>query len=226
MPSSLTTGPRPNSPMAEPRKPRRLVRAAIGGVVGFALAFAAGQIGLIDWVAEMPGEDIASTAVAALLVMLGLFSMVAASSSALYRRMAENYREGDPLDGKVLRYLRVSGLVLLLAAALLLAPPLAVRFGLTGDAAIPVAIGIAVLLALQTWLNLCILRSSDELSRAAMTEASVASFWLLQLGLFGWAVLAKLGLAASVSLWTLMTISMVIYLVVSIVAAIRRGMFA
>ncbi len=212
--------------MAEPANRRRLVRAAVGGVVGFALAFAAGQIGLIDWVAEMPGEDIASTAVAALLVMLGLFSMVAASSSALYRRMAENYRPGDPLDGKVLRYVRASGLVLLLAAALLLAPPLAVRFGFTGDAAIPVAIGLAALLALQAWLNLRILRSSDELSRAATNEASVASFWLLQLGLFGWAALAKLGLVAEVSLWTLMTISTVIYLVVSIVAAIRRGMFA
>ncbi len=212
--------------MASSGTRRRLVRAAIGAVFGFVLAFAAGQSGLLDWIARMPGEDIASTALAALLLMLGLFALVAASSSALYRRMAENYQEGDPLDGKVLRYLRASGVVLLLSAVLLLAPPLAVRFGAAGDAAIAVAAGMAALLAFQLWLNLRILRTSDELSRAAMAEASVASFWLLQLGLFGWAALAKLGLVAEVSFWTLMTISTAVYLVVSIVAAMRRGMLA
>lgn len=226
MKSSSTTGPRRGSPMAEPGNRRRLLRAAIGAVFGFALAFAAGQVGLLDWIAQMPGADIASTALAALLLMLGLFAMVAASSSTLYRRMAENYQEGDPLDGKVLRYLRLNGVGLLLGAALLLAPPLAVRFGYAGDAAIPVAAGLAALLALQAWLNVRIRRDSDELTRAALAEASIASFWLSQLGLFGWAALARLGLVAEVGLWTLMTISMAIYLVVSIIAAIRRGMFA
>lgn len=174
----------------------------------------------------MPGEDIASTALAALLLSLGLFALVAASSSALYRRMAENYQEGDPLDAGVLRYLRVNGVALLLGAALLLAPSLAVRFGFTGDAAIPVAVGLAMLLALQAWLSARIRRASDELNRAALAEASIASFWLSQLGLFGWAALARLGLVAEVGLWTLMTISMALYLVVSIVVALRRGMFA
>jgi hypothetical protein len=212
--------------MANPRTRRKLIQAACGAVVGLGIGYGAGEIGLIDWLKELPGEDLASTAVAGVLLFLGLFSIVAASSNGIYRRMAANYEAGDPLDSSVLRYLRVSGIVLLLAAALLLAPPLAVRFGLTGDAALPVAIGIGALLALQTWLNARILRSSDELSRAAMAEASVASFWLLQLGLFGWAALAKLGLVASVGLWTLMTIAMLVYLVTSIVAAIRRGMFA
>jgi len=212
--------------MAEPGNRRRLVRAAIGAVVGLVLGFAAGQAGLFDWLEGLPGEDIASTTLAGMLLLLGLFALVAASSRTLYRRMAENYREGDPLDGSVLRYLRASGVVLILSAVLLLAPPLAVRYGLTGDAAIAVAAGMAALLAFQTWLNLRIMRTSDELSRAAMAEASVASFWLLQLGLFGWAALARLGLVAEVSMWTLMTISTAIYLVVSIVSALRRGMFA
>lgn len=212
--------------MASPGTRRRLVHAAIGAVVGFVLAYAAGKAGLLDWLAEMPGEDIASIALAALLLGLGLFALVAASSSALYRRMAENYQEGDPLDAGVLRYLRVNGVALLLGAALLLAPSLAVRFGFTGDAAIPVAVGLAMLLALQAWLSARIRRASDELNRAALAEASIASFWLSQLGLFGWAALARLGLVAEVSLWTLMTISMALYLVVSIVVALRRGMFA
>lgn len=212
--------------MASPGARRRLVRAAVGAVVGFVLAFGAGQAGLFDWLEALPGEDIASTVLAGMLLLLGLFALVAASSRGLYRRMAENYQEGDPLDAGVLRYLRVSGVVMLFSALLLLAPPLAVRYGLTGDAAIPVAAGMAALLAVQVWLNLRVMRTSDELSRAAMAQASVASFWLLQLGLFGWAALAKLGLVAEVSLWTLMTISTVIYLTVSIVTAIRRGMFA
>lgn len=205
---------------------RRLVRAAVGAVFGLVLGFAAGQFGLFDWIAQMPGEDIASTVLAALLLLLGLFAIIAASSSDVYRRMAENYQEGDPLDGKVLRYLRLNGVGLLLGAALLLAPPLAVRFGYAGDTAIPVAIGLVVLLALQIWLNARVRRDSDELTRAALAEASIASFWLSQLGLFGWAALAKLGLVAEASLWTLMTISVAIYIVVSIVAALRRGMFA
>jgi hypothetical protein len=212
--------------MADPRLRRRLVHAAYGAVVGFAIALAAGRSGLIAWLAEMPVADMASTTLAVLLLSLGLFALIAASSRTLYRRMAENYQEGDPLDAGVLRYLRMNGVALLLGAALLLAPPLAVRFGFTGDAAIPVAAGIAALLALQTWLSARIRRGSDELNRAALAEASITSFWLLQFGLFGWAALARLGLVASVSLWTLMTISGAVYLVVSIVVALRRGMFA
>lgn len=226
MPSSLTTGPRPRTPMPSQRARKKLIQAAVGALVGFGLASLAVAAGLDDWLKTLPGEDLASTAVAGILLMLALFGLIASSNPALYRRMAANYEPGDPLDAGVLRYLRVSCLVLLIAAAILLAPPLAVQFGLGKDGRIALSGALAVLLAVQTWLNLRILRDGDELMRAATAQASMVSFWLLQLGLFGWAALAKLGLAATVSLWTLMTIAMAVYLIVSIAVALRRGMFA
>ena len=88
------------------------------------------------------------------------------------------------------------------------------------------AVGIGLLLAVQNWLNIKVVRDSDELSRASVAEASAVSFWLLQGGLFGWAALVKLGLVQAVSMWTMVIIVMAVYLVVSIVSGVRRGLFA
>ena len=230
MPSSLTTGPRRNAFPADPRTRRILIRLAIGLtgglIVGYPTGYLAGKLRLGDWLAGMPGEDLASLAVAAALLCLGLFAIVAASSAAIYRRLAANYEAGDPLDRGTLRYLRLSGVIMVLAGLLLLAPPLAARFDLAGNAAMAAAVGIGLLLAVQNWLNIKVVRDSDELSRASVVEASAVSFWLLQGGLFGWAALFKLGLVQAVSMWTMVIIVMAVYLAVSIVSGVRRGLFA
>ena len=230
MPFSLTTGPRPNASPVDSRTRRLLIRFAIaltgGLIIGYPAGYLLGKLHLGDWLAGMPGEDLASLAVAAALLFLGLFAIVAASNVALYRRLAANYEAGDPLDRGTLRYLRLSGVIMVLAGLLLLAPPLAAYFGLAGNAAIAVAVGIGLLLAVQNWLNIKVVRDSDELSRASVAEASAVSFWLLQGGLFGWAALVKLGLVQAVSMWTMVIIVMAVSLVVSIVSGVRRGLFA
>ncbi|MBY0582211.1 MAG: hypothetical protein K2P68_04740 [Sphingomonas sp.] len=49
---------------------------------------------------------------------------------------------------------------------------------------------------------------------------------MLQLGLFIWAALTRLDLVADVDSWTLMTVLMTAYLVVSVTISVRRGLVA
>jgi hypothetical protein len=206
--------------------PQRLFRMLIGAAVGLALCGAAAATGVLQWMVTLPGEDFASALLAVMMLLLAAFALIVSSSKGAYRRIAENYREGDPLDSETLRTMRISAIILLLSSVLLLAPPLAVQMGASMDVSIAVAAAMAVLVLVQTWLNLHVIRSSDELTRATNSEASVIGFWVTQAGLYVWAALAKLGLVASVSLWTLMMIATGIYLIISIGVAMRRGLFA
>jgi hypothetical protein len=204
----------------------RLFRMFIGALVGAGVCGLAAKTGALHWMKGLPGEDFAAALLALMLFFLAIFAFVVSSSQAAYRLIAENYREGDPLDAGVLRTMRISAVILLLAGVLMLAPPLAVRSGASQDASIAVAAAMGVLVLIQSWLNLRVVRRSDELSRASYAETSMISFWVLQLGLYVWAMLAKLNLVAEVSLWTLMIIATAVYLAISIGVAMRRGMFA
>ena len=211
-----------------PKRPLhiRLFRMFVGALAGLALCGIAAATGALGWLKTLPGEDFASTLMAVMLLFLAGFAAIVSSSQKAYRAIAENYREGDPLDADVLRTMRVSAVILLLSAVLLMAPVIAARSALGEGVPVGVAAGMGVLVLIQTWLSLRILRRSDELNRAAASEACVVSFWVLQLGLFLWAALAKLGLVAEVSMWTLMMIATGVYLVISMGVAMRRGMFA
>ncbi len=213
--------------MSEPANLRiQLFRMFIGALFGLAISFVAARSGFLDWVKTMPGEDIAATALAAVMVLLGVFALVTSASPGMYRRIAANYREGDPLDGHVLRQLRLSAIALLISGVVLAAPPFAVRLGVDMGLAKAIAAAIGILLLASCWLAWRIMRGSDELTRALSVESSAISFWILSSALFGWAVLVKLGLAQDVSLWTLMIIVMTGNLVVQIGLSIRRGLFA
>lgn len=204
----------------------QLVRMFWGALVGLGIALVADKSGFLAWMKGMPGEEIASTFVAFVMLFLAAFALVAAASPGIYRRIAANYREGDPLDRAVLRTMRINALMLGLTGALLLAPPFAVRFGAGESAAMAVAAAMGAVLVALGWISWRQRAKNDELTRAVSAEANVASFAILTLGLFGWASLVKLGLAAEVGSWTLMTIAIAVHLVVQIVAALRRGMFA
>ena len=167
-----------------------------------------------------------SVVLAVMMGFLGLFALVTSATPGLYRHIAANYREGDPVDGTVLRQLRLSGVAMLISAAVLAAPPFAVRLGVDAGMAQALAAVIGALLLFSWWLAWRIMRSSDELNRALSVESSAISFWILSTGLFGWAVLAKLGLAPEASLWTLMIIAMAGNLIVQIILSVRRGLFA
>ncbi|MDF7777464.1 hypothetical protein P1X14_19560 [Sphingomonas sp. AOB5] len=204
----------------------RLFRMFIGALVGLAFCAAAAASGFLEWLKGMPAEDIVSTVLALLVLMLAAFAGIVSSSQAAYKAIAENYREGDPLDNDVLRMMRMNGIILLISGGLLLAPPFAVRLGAGETASIAVAAAMGVLLLVTSWLSWRVSRSSDELTRAMAMESGAASFWVLTMGLFGWASLVKLGLVPEISSWTLMTAAMAVSLVVQMAAAMRRGMFA
>lgn len=202
----------------------RLLRMLIGAVVGVGLCWVADQAGVIDWMKTLQGEDFASAAVALILVFFAGFAALASTSTGVYRRVAENYREGDPLDDKVLRTMRFTAVILVLSAVLLLAPVVAAQMGVSRSVALAVAAGLAAVVAVQCWLNLRVVGMGDELSKAVNSEICVIAFWVTQLGLFMWAALTKLGLAGDVSLWTLMLICTGVTIVISIAVVVRRGM--
>lgn len=201
---------------------RLIVGALIGGMIGAALI----ATGFIEWIWEMPGEDFAAALVALVFLMLAGFAAIVSTSRAAYIRIADNYREGDPVGDDELRLMRLSGVLLLLSAMLLLAPPVAVRLGAGEAASIALAAAIGALLLLTTWLSWRVMRIGDELNRTLALESSAASFWVLTLGLFGWASLVKLGLAPEVGTWTLMLITLAVSVVVQIALSVRRGLFA
>eukprot|EP01136_Pigoraptor_vietnamica_P034065 Opistho-1_new@97624 len=139
MQSSSMTGPRRSEPMPEPARPPQFLRMVVGALFGLAISMIAAKSGFLEWMRAMPADEIASTFVAFDMLFLAAFAFVAAASPGIYRRIAANYREGDPVDGGVLRMMRFNSLTLALSGALLLAPPFAVRFGANESAAIAVA---------------------------------------------------------------------------------------
>jgi len=212
--------------MPEPARPPQFLRMVIGAAFGLAISMIAANSGFLDWMRAMPADEIASACVAFVMLFLAAFAFVAAASPGVYRRVAANYRDGDPVDSVVLRTMRFNALTLALSGALLLAPPFAVRFGVNESAAVAVAAGMTLVVLALSWINWREYAKNDELTRAVSAEANVVSFTLLTLALFGWASLVKLGLAPEISSWTLMTIAVAVHLIVQMAAALRRGMFA
>lgn len=212
--------------MAERGIRTQLFRMLVGALFGFAISMVAAKSGFIEWLEAMPADEIASTLIAFVMILLAAFALVAAASPGVYRRIAANYREGDPVDGEVLRTLRLNALMMGLSGALLLVPPFAVRFGADESAATAVAVAMALVLMALCWLGWREYAKNDELTRAVSAEANVASFMILTVALFGWASLVKLGLVPEISSWTLMTITVAVHLTVQMAVAMRRGMFA
>lgn len=212
--------------MPEPARRPQFLRMVLGALFGFAISLIAAKSGFLEWMRAMPADEIASACVAFVMLFLAGFALVAAASPGVYRRVAASYREGDPVDDDVLRTMRFSALTLALSGALLLAPPFAVRFGASESAAVAVAVAMLLVVLVLSWINWRERAKNDELTRAVSAEANVASFMILTLALFGWASLVKLGLAPEIGSWTLMTIAVAVHLVVQVVAALRRGMFA
>lgn len=226
MQSSSMNGPRPSEPMAEPARRPQFLRMVVGALVGFAISLIAAKSGFLEWMSAMPADEIASASVAFVMLFLAAFALVAAASPGIYRRVAANYREGDPVDRDVLRTMRFNAVTLALSGGLLLAPPFAVRFGASDSSAVAVVAGMALVLLVVSWISWREYAKNDELTRAVSAEGNVASFMILTLALFGWASLVKLGLAPEIGTWTLMTIAVAVHLIVQVAAALRRGLFA
>lgn len=83
---------------------------------------------------------------------------------------------------------------------------------------------VAALLVLHTLLNLRLYRSVDELFRRTVVEAGAVTFWLGQGLLFLWAAAERLAVAPPITAWDVYVVLMGIYLFVSMIVTMRRGL--
>ncbi|MGC6399908.1 hypothetical protein ACNI3Q_04940 [Sphingomonas sp. FW199] len=202
-----------------------LAGAVVGGLVGFLFGKWLKTSGQLDGAAPWPGEDIASLAIAAVLVFAGVMTWFAASSPARYARMIDKTMEpGETVDPDAIWSARMQAALCTLAGLLFAAPPLLANLADLPAIGAPAAVAILALVAVESWLNIRLWRRSDELNRSIIAQTGAVCFWTMQLALFIWATLAKLALVPDVSSWTMLTVLMAGYLLASIWVGWRRGL--
>ncbi|MBA4047714.1 MAG: hypothetical protein C0476_04145, partial [Sphingomonas sp.] len=198
--------------------------APIGGMTGYYVGRtlkAAGPGGVpFTWTLA----ELFSLVIALMLIISGVVVAIAATSDRRWNRMVEDQAADEPVDPAA----RTSGVrqawVCILAGGLMLAPPIAAHIPLGVEVRVGLAVVIGLLMVVETWINLKLWRDGDELTRAVIAQTGALCFWTLQLGLFGWAALAKLDLVPDIDGWTMFTLVMGTYLIVSVVIARRRGL--
>ena len=198
--------------------------APVGGVTGYFVGrtLKAAEPGGIPFTWTL--SELFSLVIAFMLIFSGAFVAFAATNGRRWNRMVEHQPADEPVDPAA----RTSGvrqaLVCGMAGAMMIAPPIAAHIPLGLEVRIAIAVAIGVLLAIQTWFNLKLWRDGDELTRAVIAQTGALCFWMLEFALFGWAALAKLMLVPDIDSWTMFTLLMGVYLIVSMVVAKRRGL--
>lgn len=221
-----------NEPQTSKVSPRAR-RALILMVAGLPVGFFAGRwlLGLRReglWGGFDPsGGDMLAFLLAAFLVFAGLVTAgLASSRKALGRRInGDDVRAVTPATSAQARFYAGQGLVLVLAGAMLAAPPLAVALfdPLSPLLASAVMTGLIALFLFQTVGNITLWIRSDELMRRAMAETAAVSFVLFQGLLFLWAAGEKLALLPALTLWDAFNVTMIGYLAISMLVGWRRG---
>lgn len=202
-----------------------LIAAPIGGVLGYAIGRAL-KHGNIDIVRDWSFADLTSLVIALMLLISAGYAAWATTSNRRWNQMVERVAEDDPVDPAALVSGRRQALVAGLAGIMLALPPLAAHAGLTVEMRGFTGAAIALLLAMQSLINYRLWRDGDELTRTVIAQSGAACFWLLQLALFCWATLTRLHLVPETDAWTLMTVVMGVYLLVSFIVSARRGLVA
>ncbi len=204
---------------------RHAVEALVGGLIGagfgFGIAAFVDSTGVNSWTIA----ELASLGIGFMLLFMGSFVLVMSASEERWRRLVA-FRQpgGEPPDRESMLAIRRQGVIIALSGPILAAPPVLAHLGLGHDGRAIGAAGVMAALAIQTWLNWRLYRVSDELVRQVTLLAGAICFAGTQLALFIWATLVKLGLVAEVDSWTLLTLVMAVYLVVSSWIGLRRGL--
>lgn len=199
-----------------------IISAPIGGVIGYSVGRALKQSGAT--LPDLSVADVASVIIGIILLFSAAYAYVATTSPARWNRMVEKQPADEPVDPDALRSGRWQALVAALAGIMIITPPIAVQNGFGTQILGAIAAGLFALLAVQSWINWRLWREGDELTRAVIAQTGAICFWVLQLGLFAWATLTKMKLASDVDSWSLMTVLMGAYLIISVVISTRRGL--
>lgn len=204
----------------------RFALLGVGAICGAAGAFVsrrAAEAGLFDLEALSWSYGLALV-LGLIMGVSGLIAVATSFNARLTAQALDPDGSTPPRAGQTTFY-RQQGLVLVLAGLMMVAPVIA------GQLYDPVPRGLAIALLaglvaaslIQTLLNLSVWNRADEMMRRMIAETGSICFWLLQGLFFLWAAAEVLGLAPALSSWDLMTVLMAVYLVVSAVAAMRRG---
>ncbi|MBI1407537.1 MAG: hypothetical protein GC145_15605 [Caulobacter sp.] len=206
---------------------RRLILAGLGLVFGGGLGYAVGRL-IKSGVLSADGlgwSDIAAAAIAVCLLAMGVVIGAASFSRVAAGRMIDA-RSGRPATPAQQSFYRQQAIVLALAGIMMAAPVATVAvFGKVPEPlGSIVMLGVIAVFLVQTAFNLTVWRRGDEMMRQVISETGAVCFWILQGLLFLWAAAEKLGLAPALSAWDIMTILMGVYLVISSLMSIRRGL--
>lgn len=168
---------------------------------------------------DLRWSDYAALAVALMLIVGGVFSLVAARSG---RALSAATRGQESASETEVRDMRLQSGVVLLSGFMLAVPPLAIASG--NPAPVPTYAALMAVFILHSLMNLNLWRRGDEMIRRVILEAGAGAFWIGQAVLFAWAAAERLGLADPVTAWDILAVLMGLYLVCSMIAAVRRGL--
>lgn len=212
-------------PASTPEWVRQFSKAVLTGAVFGAVGYAVGQFaadlfpGLSPDLSALRWADMVAGGVAAVLLVACLGTAITSLDRGALGRVLR--LEGPAGDAEVLN-VRLQSLILGLSGVTMILPMV-----LSGLIGLPVTASLAavgLLLAVHTALNLRLFRSVDELFRRVVIEAGALTFWFGQGLLFLWAAAERLGVAPPLTAWDIYVVLISVYLIVSMVVTIRRGL--
>ncbi|RZJ27976.1 MAG: hypothetical protein EON85_10040 [Brevundimonas sp.] len=208
----------------KPSWPRRIGAGVLSGAIFGAVGYAVGKVAaeaFPGFSPDLTGLRWADVIAAALSALLLVASIATALSSFNRKGLGQMLKLEGPAGDSEVRDVRIQSAVLGLSGVVMALPMV-----LSGLAVPPViALGaVVLLLVVHTALNLQLFRSVDELFRRTVVEAGAATFWLGQGLLFLWAAAERLAAAPPITAWDVYVVLMGVYLVVSMIVTLRRGL--
>lgn len=205
---------------------RTLIKALAAGAICGVLGYFVGQLtydyfpGLEPDLSAVRWADVVAVLLAAIMVVA---SLATAIRSLDRKGLGKTLNlEGPAGDGEV-REVRLQSAILILSGLILPLPMILSSVGA------PVGLSLAAvagLLVLHTVLNFHLYRTVDELFRRIVVEAGAVTFWLGQGLLFLWAAAERLSAVPPITAWDAYVVLMGVYLVVSMIVTMRRGLAA
>ncbi|RZJ47242.1 MAG: hypothetical protein EON87_01645 [Brevundimonas sp.] len=212
------------SPASMPEWARHLGKAllagAVFGIVGYGVGHYAAEVfpGLAPDLSGLRWADVVAGFVGAVLLIACLATTLSTFNRPGLGRLLK--LEGPAGDDEV-RDVRTQAAILGLSAIIMVLPMILSGIGLPATASLAL---VGLLLAAHTALNVRLYRSVDELFRRVVIEAGALTFWLGQGLLFIWAAAERLAVAPPITAWDIYVVLMAVYLTVSTVVTIRRGL--
>ncbi len=212
-------------PVSTPEWARQLTKAVLGGAVFGVVGYCVGKLaadlfpGFSPDLSGLRWADVVAGGVAAVLLVACLGTAITSFDRRALGRVLR--LEGPAGDDEVVN-VRLQSLILGLSGVTMILPMV-----LSGFIGLPVTAslaGVGLLMAVHTALNLRLFRSVDELFRRVVIEAGALTFWFGQGLLFLWAAAERLGVAPPLTAWDIYVVLISVYLIVSMVVTIRRGL--